>query len=282
MDDAANAAPASTTESLVTAPDAPIVSSALPGAGVDGQAAPTIAPPALESPTAPDPIKSEPAISVLGGESIVAETPKLDAVKSEIQKSEGEKPLEEGIPSVESATVPAYEPFIAPEGMAFDDKQLGEFTAMLGEYEMSSKADHAATQKFGQDLVNRHIAAVQESVKRVTDGYIAAWNKQDTDWLDAFKADPEIGGNRADTTMKTVQEAVGKYAGTPEHVAEFRNFVNTTKVSNNVTVIRLINNMNARIEGLISKYERESSNPVPAMKSPAPVKSKIERRYGSK
>lgn len=292
MTDTAEAAPAPTIEPTVVAPvSAPVESTPTPGAGAEGQAASASATQPVSPSAAAEPVKADipaaeaiPAAAapttVLGAEPAKTDAPKLDAPIPEIPKSEGEKPAE-GSQSAEPAPLPTYESFTMPEGVTPDGTQLGEFTKMLGEYELISKADHAATQKLGQDLLNRHIADVKETVQRVTDGYVAAWNKQETDWLDAFKADPEIGGNRVNTTMKSVQEAVGKYAGTAEHTEEFRNFMETTKVGNNPALIRLINNMNGKIEGLLNKYERESSKPVPAMKAPSPPVSKIQKRYGS-
>lgn len=227
-----------------------------------------IAPVVDEVAKTPEPVKAEtPKI-----ETVLGSDPKAE-VKPEI-KPEGEvKPEAEKVESSQSeepAPLPTYESFVLPEGVSLDNQRLGEFTKELAEFETSPKT-HEEFQKFGQKLVDKHVAEVQNTVQRLTEHYQQAWEKQTNDWKDAFIADPKIGGNRQETTVKSALEFIRTHGGTAEQQNEFRNLMQTTGIGNHPAVIRLLANaMNANREG----------QPIPASKPVPKVTSKIQRRYG--
>jgi len=188
---------------------------------------------------------------------------------------------DESSQSVEPAQLPTYESFVTPDGVTIDEARLGDFTKLLGEYESTSKADHAETQKLGQELMNRHVKEVQTVLQRQQEAYTAQWEKQTNDWYQAFEKDPEIGGNRFETTKTAVLDAVGKYAGNEAQLGEFKDFMNTTGVGNHPSIIRLISNMNSEIQGLKTKYESESGvKPLAAAKPVPQKKGFYEGIYG--
>lgn len=196
-----------------------------------------------------------------------AEEVKVEAeVKTEeVKKDEGEQ-------SDEPAPLPTYE-LKLPEEITLDNARLGEFTKEIGEFEQLTKADHAQVQEFAQKLVDRHIADVQESVKKINDGYVSAWNKQVNDWKESFINDPEIGGNRQNTTKNAALEFIGTHGGTETQQAEFKKLMNETGVGNHPALIRLFANaMEAYREG----------KPLPANRPPAVKKGLLETFYGSK
>lgn len=201
---------------------------------------------------------------------IVAETPLESAT-----------PKDEGSQSVEPAQLPTYEPFTLPEGITFDEAKLVDFTKTLGEFQNTTKADQATVQKFGQQLVERHLAEVQNAVQRLTENYSAQWEKQTNAWFESFKNDPEIGKNKFETTQKLVLDAVGQYAGNEKQLNEFKSFMNETGVGNNPSIIRLINNMSSEIESLKTKYESEDGvKPLAATKPVSQKKGFYETMYG--
>lgn len=196
-------------------------------------------------------------------------------------KPEGEKKPEEKkdevSQSADPAPLPAYEPFKLPEGITADTDRLGVFTKDLGEFENRVKANpaeiHTEMQNFAQGLVDQHITEVQNTVKRLNEAYINNWEKQKSDWKDAFIADPEIGGKQQETTVKSALEFIRTHGGTEVHQKEFRELMETTGVGNHPAMIRILANaMKANAE----------PKPLPA-NSPIPQnQSKVAKRYGNK
>ena len=173
--------------------------------------------------------------------------PKPAEVKpAEGKPADGEKPTEaktdDAGKSDEPAPLPSYEAWTLPEGVSLDEPRIGEFNKVLGDFQNTTKADQAEVQKFGQELVNRHIAGVEETVKRLHESYQQSWVKQTEDWKQKFISDPEIGGNRQATTVAAANEFITTHGGTPEQQKEFRDLMQTTGLGNHPAIIRLLAN----------------------------------------
>lgn len=210
---------------------------------------------------------------------------KEDAKPAEVKPEE--KPAEqedESSQSDEPAPLPTYEPFNLPEGADLNGKELAEFTKDLGEFESANKVDHTTMQGFGQKLVDRYVAEVSQLSKRINEAYSKQWEKQNNDWAESFKNDPEIGKNRMETTKTKVIDAVGDYAGNADQLKEFKSFMKYTGVGNHPSLIRLISNMQDRISSLQTKYESEKDVKQLAATKPAAPKSKqpvYKKFYGN-
>lgn len=215
------------------------------------------------------------ATTVLGAEPAKEVAKEAEVKGEEIKKTDGVGPevkKDEGTQSDNPAPSPEYEAFTLPEGLTFEDDKIKEFTKDLGEFEGLAKADHAEVQKFGQKLVDRHIAEVQETVKRLNEHYTKAWEKQKNDWKESFVKDPEIGGNQQDTTVKAALEFIRTHGGTDSHQKEFRDLMETTGIGNHPAMIRMLANaMKANREG----------GPLPAAKPVPEATSKVSKRYGN-
>lgn len=238
----------------------------------------------------PAPAADLAATTLLGGEK--KETP---AAQSEKKPAEGEKPVgakpaevkkEEGSQSAEPASPPSYEPWTLPEGITLDKDQVGKFSEILGTFQNTTKADKAEVQKFGQSLVDYHIAQVKDHTDRITQYYTNAWDKQKNDWKEAFIKDPEIGGNRQETTVNAAIAArdLGASASPDPVVAktqkqELVKFLETG-VGNNPALLRTFANLHNIIEGYKNKYEREGSKPLGNVMPVPEKKSKTQTLYG--
>lgn len=257
---------------------APVIETAAPVAVPESTAAETSAP-------ATDPV------DVLGGEGPIAEeAPATEEAKPSEEKKdaptdapkEGEKPkegdaenapadaLKEGAP----VELPTYEEFTLPENFNVDKDSMGELTKLLGEMEIG-KLDHTGMQAKGQEIINLGTKVVQQSIERLNDFYVGIHEKQKADWFQEFKSDPEIGGARTNTTINNVRDAITTYAGTPEQIARFRADTQATGITNNPSVIRLINNMAETIKKFTTENEVGSKDTriVPGAR-PAPTKVK--------
>lgn len=194
-------------------------------------------------------------------------------VKPEDKKVEPvvEVKKDEGSQSDEPAPLPTYE-FKAPEGLTLDDAKLGEFTKELAEFETLNKADHAKMQEFGQKLVERHAAEVKSTIERLNHSYAEQWEKQKNDWKESFVKDPEIGGNRQQTTVNAAAEFIRTHGGTEAQQEEFRNLMDMTGAGNHPAMIRILAKaMQSMGEG----------KPVPANKPVQQNASKVAKRYGN-
>ncbi len=183
-----------------------------------------------------------------------------------------EQPKEEGSQSEEPAQLPTYEAFTLPEDVKLDDEKLGEFTKELAQFETDTKADHAKMQQFGQKLLDRYVAETQDNNKRLVEYFTNTWEKQKSDWKEAFEKDPEIGGNRKDTTVNAALEFIRTHGGNETQQQEFRDLMESTGIGNHPAMIRLLAKANmAMAEG----------KSLPATKVAPETRSKIDKRYGT-
>ena len=235
------------------------------------EAAPVVAPAAAPTATAseapveaaPAPASEATAASILGD----ALTPK--AVEAPVEAAPAET-IAEG-QSADPAPPPSYESFQLPEGAKVDAERLADFTGLLGSFETQTKAEHAEVQKFGQQLMDRHVAEVTRAVETFRDASLAAWDAQKTAWRDQFISDPEIGGNRQQTTVNSAIEFVRTHGGTDAQQAEFRQLMNETGLGNHPAMIRLLANAGVSMS---------EGRPL-AASSPSPAKpTKLQAMYG--
>lgn len=187
-----------------------------------------------------------------------------------------EEPKKEEVAQSEPAQAPTYEPFTFPEGVKPDEARLGEFTKDLGEFQNSTKADQKIVQEFGQKIVDKYVAQVQEDTKRVTEYFTNAWEKQKSDWKTALEADPEIGGNRIQTTKASINKAL---MNAPEaHKKEFTEYMNSSGIGNNPAIIRMFTYLSNKLNA----YESETAKPLPGTKPVAASVKTHEKFYGKK
>lgn len=181
---------------------------------------------------------------------------------------------QEGSKSDEPAPLPTYEEFQAPEDFVLDQDLIGDFTKTLGEFETTTKAEHAEVQKFGQTLLDRHITAVKKSIDQFTTSLIDQFEQQKSDWRQAFENDPEIGGNRRDTTLNAAFEFIKTHGGNEAQRQEIHQMMESTGVGNHPAMIRLL--AQAGRSGAFTE-----GKPLPATNPVITPQNKIQKRYGS-
>lgn len=231
--------------------------------------------PVGEAPAAPQtaaPAVADAPTTFLGGE-VKAEPPP--------QPEAGQVPNEGG-QSVEPAPPPVFE-FVLPEGVTEASERMAEFKSLLGDVTLKSRAEAEVMKEFGQKLVDMHTAelrtAVQMTQQMVAQQYAETQNATRQAWKEAFLNDPEIGGNRQDTTVNSALMAVRNYVTTStdpavaqRHMAEFKDLMETTGVGDHPALIRLLSNVwNAQREG----------TPLPAPNVVPQNKSRVSALYGN-
>jgi len=185
---------------------------------------------------------------------------------------EGEK-KEEVSQSDEPAPLPSYEPWTFPEGIEIDEAQMGEVSKLFGEFEQLTKADHALVQKFGQQMIDRHISGVQAAINQLTEAYQQSWKDQTKSWYDSFAKDPEIGGDKKEASAAAAREFIRRHGGSTEQQNELRTLMQKTGIGNHPAVIRAFAKATANLA---------EPTLVPAGKPPAEQTSRKQRFYGKK
>lgn len=256
---------------ILRAPDE-IVAAVEPSGSVETpapQPAAAEAPPAAEAPAVTaEPAKPESPPSLLAAADAAkrdsapkaADTPPpADAGAKPEKPSEGApdaaKPEEaqakpEGAPDAakdaqaeEPPAPPTYDAYQMPEAFQADEKRVGEFNGILGKFELATKADHAATQALGQELVNFHAQEVMRVVQERDQYQRDVWNRLNETRINELKSDPEIGGNRVETTLGNAKYVIEQFGGSKDEQAKLLAEMDNGGVSNSVRLIRFLNNI---------------------------------------
>lgn len=203
------------------------------------------------------------------------ETPPEKPVEAPV---EGKEPAEtaekksEGGQSDETAPPPKYDPWTLPEGIKLDETKAQEFTTLLADLEKSG-GDHSAIQQFGQKAVDLYVNEVKTAVEGIQKYYQDTWDKTKTTWREEFLKDPDLGGNRFQTTVDAANTFIRTHGGTADEQAEFRALMDSSGLGNHKVVIRILANAGkAMSEG----------RPLASVKPPAAPKSKTQTLYGGK
>lgn len=214
----------------------------------------------------------KPAETVIGAEldKKPVETPK----ETPVVTPEGQVPevkQTEGGQSDEPAPPPKYEAFKLPEGITLEPERVNKFTEILSKLETKAKVDHNFAQEFGQEAVDFHISEMKNQAEFIQKSQIEAWETQKVNWKNEIINDPELGGNRLQTTVDSALNFIRTHGGSPEEQVEFRNLMETSGLGNNRIMIRLL-----------AKAGRAMSEgtPLAAPKPVADAKSKTETLYG--
>lgn len=278
------APPSAPVAASAPAPQPAPVAAISPAPAVPAPAAPAPAPAAAPAPTpeaaAPTPASAPAAEppTALGGEAPKPADKPADEkapAAAEAKPAEGAAEPEKKDGQSDSPAPPSFEPWSLPEGLTLDQETTGKFTGLLGKFETDAKVDHAMVQALGQDLVNFHLAEIDALNQRTMTAWREAFTKQVKDWGDAFKADPEWGGNGYQTTVNDAREFINRFGGNVEQQNEVHKLMDDYGVGNNLAVIRLFANA-----------MRQMRNPemIAAQKLPAQDgtgrKSNVQKMYG--
>ena len=232
----ASAAPTGPRPGIAPSPAAPAAPAAAPPVAAAPEAPPASAAPTAPSPEPPASQAAEPPATLLGA---------AIAKPAEAPAAEGEKPAEaEAKPAAEAVgdeapTLPAFEAFTLPEGFKADPEKLAGLQKELGEFELLTKAPHEEVQKLAQRMVDRHVAELQDTVKRIGEASRESVDKTVKGWREEFLADPQWGGNNRDTTVNAAADFIRTFGGPPERQQQIFNFLDKTGLGDHVLLLSL-------------------------------------------
>lgn len=202
--------------------------------GAPNQPAATTAPAGEATPATPAP----PAATVVNGDGKPAEG------------APAPKPGEAAKPGDTPTGAPEKYEFSAPEGMTLEPETTAQFETVARELNLTN------------DQANRLVPLAAELVKRNVAQQQAAQVTQVQKWLDESKADTEYGGEKFETNVATVRNAVARFA-TPQ----LKELMDQTGLGNHPEVVRLF----YRIGNAIADDKFVAAPPAAPKKSTASV-----------
>jgi hypothetical protein len=235
---AAEAAPAA------PAPEAAPIASEAPAAEPTLLESASAKPPAeaAAADTKESPAPSEPAAAE-GEKKPEAKDAKADGEKK--PEAEADKDAGKSDPEKKEATAaepPApikYEAFTLPEGLKVDEERLGKFTELAGKAQIP--------QDVAQSLVSLHAEEMQRfaaDVQKQADQHQRdVWRGLNDTWKADFRKDPEMGGNRSETTLARAKAVIEEYGGNKDQVKELLAHTSNNGMGNYPGFIRLLNNI---------------------------------------
>jgi hypothetical protein len=242
------------TEPVVDAGAAPVP------AMVESAPAPAPAPVVESAPVAP--VTESPAPAAVEAP-VVAETPSAtllmddvaapsasdtaapstpEAPKPEGEAKPGEQAATESQPAPEETPAPVPYEFTFPEG--FDSANINQerfesFKGVLGEGKVSKEA--------AQKLLDMHVEELSSAVKALEQNWRGQWNRQQEAWKDEIRADPEIGGSRLQTAMRSAGSVIEQFGGSAEEQAALRSMLVNTGAGNNPLLVKLFHRVGDRL-----------------------------------
>lgn len=244
------------------------------GAGDAPVIAETPVPAVAEAPAAPEaPAVPEAAIgaSLLSGaegkKPAEAEAPKPEGNEGAAAAKEGEEPAKAAEGEAPKPEPITFEPFTAPEGFDLKEEAVKQFTEILGDPNLSA-------QERGQKLVDMYAAEVKGVHENYAQQQIDTWRQLNDQWKEELRADPELGGNRVNTTLSIAKAVIEEFGGSKEQQAALLSHVDNNGMGNYAGFVRLLHNIGTALNVLEDKIIAAPSS------SPSTPKSKAERWYG--
>lgn len=248
-------------------PAAPVTPAAAPVATPATPAAPVATTTPSTPVAAPETPKTEAAPVEAAApdvtQSLLAEA-KSEEPAPDAPVKEGDAPAQQETPA-DTPTAPKYEAFKLPEGITAGEKDLAQFTEILGK--------HQATQEFGQELVDLHLKEQQALATRLTNHQVEVFNRQQDERKAEFISDPEVGGNRQSTTLQTCASVIEQYGGNADDQKALRAMLTFSGAGNDLRLIKLFNR--------IGKALGEGRQVPASRPAPQEPRSKAQSRYGS-
>ncbi len=281
-------------ETISTPIETPVAAEPGPTTGTSVGVAETTAPAASSPEPASETVVAESAPVVEAPVETAAETTTEDRAPSLLSEAKPDEPAKPETkpaetkaeePKAETVAEPAkpsappkYESFALPDGVTIADEKMGAYTGILGEYENKIIADpaqaHAMVQEMGQKLVDFYVGEMRDNAERTARMQRDTWDRTIETWRGEFRDDPEIGGNRTDTSlarMGGLLEMYGQKAGS-DRLSKLRDVFTTTGAGDNPEVLRFVNWAASRLV--------ETPRPVAAITPRAPVvTSRAQRLY---
>ena len=108
----------------------------------------------------------------------------------------------EETPATEQPAAPVYADFTFPEGVKADADLVGKAKEVFGKYGL--------TQEAAQELVDFHSNAAQKTLEAYQAQATDYWAGKSKEWVAEVQSDPQIGGNRLNTSLELARAALNE------------------------------------------------------------------------
>jgi hypothetical protein len=196
-------------------------------------AADPVAPPADPAAPPADPAPADPAPSPSPDPDDSDDT----ALGGKKPDADPDKPADPADPEAPAHVIPEAYELTAPEGLTIDADLLAEATPIFKEAGLSNDQAQAILPA-AKSLMEK---TQQATIQTMIDG----GNQQRKAWLEAAKADEQIGGNKWDASLGSAAKALDAL-GHPEG-SEFRTALNETGFGNHPEMIRIFARLGQRV-----------------------------------
>lgn len=127
-----------------------------------------------------------------------------------------------------------YEAFKLPDGLKLDDKELSKFTEFAGKAQIP--------QDVAQGLIDMYVAERQQDVATARAEQRKVWDTLNDTWKTELRNDPELGGNRLETTLSLAKAVVEEYLP-PAEVGEYMAHMRNNGMGNFKLHVKLLHNI---------------------------------------
>lgn len=250
---------------IADAAPAPVVDAKAPSVESSGKPAAEVKAdakdPATPTPDAPKDAKVEPPADT-SKDAKPAEPAPADASKD----AKAPDPAKEAPVEAQPPAAKTYEPFKTPDGVKLGDKELKAFTDVIGPAQLP--------QETAQSLVDLYLAETQRLSAEAARHQKEHWNTLNDTWKTELRNDPEMGGNRLETSLGIAKAVIEEFGGTKEQVADLIAHTVNNGMGNYVGFNRLLHNIGVKLNVFEDKI-------VPAQSvNPSMPKSRREILYG--
>lgn len=126
----------------------------------------------------------------------------------------------------------AFKGFI-PQDYQLDEGLANEFLSLV-----NSGASRAAIAEGSVKLFMKAQEATEVAI-------VNGWQQTQSEWTNALKNDPEVGGEKLETSLATAKELIRTYGG--QGAQELEGLLDLTGLGNNVHVVKLLNALAAAV-----------------------------------
>jgi hypothetical protein len=240
-------------ESAPAVPAAPVSQETNASAAPGNDPTPAAEPAAAALPTPEAPAAAEPT-------SLLGDAGKPPEVKAEEVKPVEAEPVKAEEPvAAEAPPEPIVYDLKIPETVKLSDAERAEIHGLFNEGQVKPEV--------AQKYLDRHYAEVQKVADAIRAEQHTVWQQTQEEWRNQVMADPEIGGNRLQTTLTSAGAMIEQYGS-----EELRRMLGYTGAGNHPAMVRFLNNVGKALgEGRMV--------PAPSPVSAA-VKSRADRLYG--
>jgi hypothetical protein len=154
-----------------------------------------------------------------------------------------------------------------PEGVSLDAEAGKAFVDLINNAELAGKDR-------GQGLLDLHQKEVARVAKDISDHQRKVWDDLNAGWKDQLRKDPELGGNRLDTSLSMAKAVIEEFSS-PEDAVALLKHTDLNGMGNYPPFIRLLH-------ALGKKLNVFEDSIVSGGRAPAPTKGPGQRGWYDK